>query len=361
MGTMRKRYKILIVDDEPFNVEYLKQELEDLGYQTVNAATGLGALLKAATEAPDLILLDVMMPDMDGFTVCRILKEQQETQLIPVVIMTALGHREDRIKGIEAGADDFLTKPVNLDELMARVRTALQMRQKIKDQVSLLQSMQQHLSKFVPQSVKRLIEENPETPALETREKDVSVLFIDISGYARLIDTLAHEQVNAIVERYFSRFLDCIYENGGEINGTSGDGLMTTFADVDPYCHARKGVKSALAILRGTAKLNEQLPEQLEPIVVHMGIDSGLALVGSTKLEGKSGTHWTYTATGAVPNVAARLAQLAVGGMILISAETARRVTGHFSLMALGKKPLKNIKEEILVYQVCGEADALEN
>ena len=262
---------------------------------------------------------------------------------------------------MKLGAFDFLTKPVNLDELMARVRTALQMRQKIKDQVSLLQSMQQHLSKFVPQSVKRLIEENPETPALETREKDVSVLFIDISGYARLIDTLAHEQVNAIVERYFSYFLDCICENGGEINETSGDGLMTTFTGANPCRHARNSVKAALAILRGTETLNEQLPEYIEPIMVHMGIDSGLALVGAKKLEGKSGTHWTYTATGAVTNVAARLAQLAVGGMILISAETARRVTGHFSLMALGKKPLKNIKEEILVYQVCGEADALEN
>jgi len=358
---MRKRYKILIVDDEPFNVEYLKQELEDLGYQTVNAATGLGALLKAATEAPDLILLDVMMPDMDGFTVCRIIKEQQETQLIPVVIMTALGHREDRIKGIEAGADDFLTKPVNLDELMARVRTALRMKQTIERKINMLQSMREHLSKFVPRSVNRLIKENPETPALETRENDVSVLFIDISGYARLIDTLAHEQVNAIVERYFSRFLDCIHENGGEINETSGDGLMTIFTDIDPCRHARNSVKAALAILRGIETLNEQLPEYIEPIMVHMGIDSGLALVGAKKLEGKSGTHWTYTATGAVPNVAARLAQLAVGGMILISAETAQRVADHFSLVDLGKTPLKNIKEEILVYQVCGEADALEN
>src|SRR6266851_6952287 len=98
--------KILIVDDEPFNVDYLEQELEDLGYETVSAANGREALEKVAAEAPDLILLDVMMPVMDGFTVCRILKEHEETRLIPIIIMTALDAMADRIQGIKAGADD---------------------------------------------------------------------------------------------------------------------------------------------------------------------------------------------------------------------------------------------------------------
>jgi DNA-binding response OmpR family regulator len=123
--------KILIVDDEPFNVDYLEQLLADLGYQTVSAANGQEALERVAAEAPDLILLDVMMPVMDGFTVCRKLKENEETQLIPIVIMTALGAREDRIKGISAGADDFLTRPVNSRELGARIETALKHKQAI--------------------------------------------------------------------------------------------------------------------------------------------------------------------------------------------------------------------------------------
>jgi two-component system cell cycle response regulator len=114
---MVKRSKILIVDDEPLNIDYLAQELEDLSYETVIATSGPEALEKVATEAPDLILLDVTMPDMNGFTVCRLLKEKEETQLIPVVIMTALRGREDRIKGLEAGADDFLTKPVDQQEV----------------------------------------------------------------------------------------------------------------------------------------------------------------------------------------------------------------------------------------------------
>src|SRR5262245_56091827 len=112
---------ILVVDDEPNNVDYLVQELEEQGYQTVSALNGEEALAKAVILSPTVILLDVMMPGMDGFSVCRILKAQEETQLIPVIIMTALGATEDRIKGHEAGADDFLTKPVDDRELLARV------------------------------------------------------------------------------------------------------------------------------------------------------------------------------------------------------------------------------------------------
>jgi len=123
--------KILIVDDEPFNVDYLQQELGDLGYETISAANGQEALEKVAAEAPDLILLDVMMPVMDGFTACRILKGNEATQLIPVIIMTVLRETEDRIKGIEAGADDFLSKPVDQRELVARIQTAVKLKQAV--------------------------------------------------------------------------------------------------------------------------------------------------------------------------------------------------------------------------------------
>jgi DNA-binding response OmpR family regulator len=122
---------ILIVDDEQLNVDYLEQELADWGYRTISARNGPEALMKVAAEQPDLILLDILMPGMDGFTVCQRLKTQETTQLIPVVMMTALGAREDRIKGIEAGADDFLTKPVDPRELYARIQTAVKMKQAV--------------------------------------------------------------------------------------------------------------------------------------------------------------------------------------------------------------------------------------
>ncbi len=126
---------ILIVDDESFNVDYLQQELEDLGYATISATNGQEALAKVAAEAPDLILLDVMMPVMDGFTACRILKNNEATQLIPIIIMTVLRETEDRIKGIEAGADDFLSKPVDQRELLARIQAALKRKQVVEQKL----------------------------------------------------------------------------------------------------------------------------------------------------------------------------------------------------------------------------------
>jgi DNA-binding response OmpR family regulator len=141
--------KILIVDDDPLNVDYLEQELEDLRYETISAADGQEALDKVASEAPDLILLDVMMPIMDGFTACRILKEHEETRLIPIIFMTALDAVEDRIKGIKAGADDFLTKPVHEEELLARIETALKLKHTVDRKIGELRELKDHVAQIV--------------------------------------------------------------------------------------------------------------------------------------------------------------------------------------------------------------------
>jgi DNA-binding response OmpR family regulator len=349
--------KILVVDDEAKNVKLLEALLLPRGYTVVKAYNGEEALQQVQQEQPDLILLDVMMPLLDGFEVCKRLKENDETRLIPVVIMTALGQVEDRVKGIEAGADDFLTKPVHRDELMARIRTSLRLKRTIERRVSLLQGMQEHLAKFVPQTVKRLIAENPTAPELEKREQDVSILFADISGYTRLSEALPQEQVSFIVERYFSSFLDCVHANRGDLSETAGDGLMGIFPDTDPTCHARNAVQAALEILQRTATLNEQFRGTFESIAVHAGINSGPALVGPTKLEGATGVRWTYTASGPVTNVAARIAALSEGGMVLVGTETARRISGLFSVKEMGKRQLKNVKEEVMIYQILGEVD----
>src|SRR5215510_7072009 len=242
--------KILVVDDEVKNVKLLEALLLPRGYEVVIASNGEEALRQVQQERPDLILLDIMMPVMDGFEACKILKDNADTRLIPIVIMTALGQVEDRIKGIEAGADDFLTKPFNRDELLARIRTSLRLKRTIERKVSLLQGVQEHLVKFVPQAVKRIIEENPAAPELEKREQDVSVLFADISGYTRLSEALPQERVSFLIERYFSSFLDCVYAYGGDLSETAGDGLMAIFPDTDPTRHARNAVKTAQEILR---------------------------------------------------------------------------------------------------------------
>src|ERR671924_604900 len=317
---MAQRSKILIVDDEPFNVDLLEQELEELGYETSSATNGQEALAQVAAEAPDLILLDVMMPILDGFTVCRILKESEETRLIPIVIMTALGAVEDRIKGIEAGADDFLTKPVDERELRARIQTALRLKATVDRKLGELHRIKDHFAKFVPEAVKRLVAANPEAPELTKRERDVTVLFLDISGYTRLSERLAPESLNALIERYFSTFLDLIHAAGGDINETAGDGFMAIFQDAQ---HASTAADTALALLAATEALNTE--NAVQPLTVHMGLNSGVALVGSSRFEGLQGARWTFTASGAVTNMAARLASIANPGAILIGLETARR------------------------------------
>jgi adenylate cyclase len=230
--------RMLIVDDEPFNVDYLEHELEDLGYATASARNGQEALDEATAQAPDLILLDVMMPIMDGFTVCHILKGNDKTRMIPIVIMTALDGFDDRIKGIEAGADDFLTKPVNQRELLGRIQTTLKLKHAIDRKSHELRRVKDHFAKYVPEVVKRLVAANPEAPELSKREQDVSVLFLDIRAYARLSAQLPPDMLNRLVERYFLTFLDRIHEAGGDINETAGDGFMAIFHDVDGCAHA---------------------------------------------------------------------------------------------------------------------------
>ena len=349
---MTRPSKILIVDDEPFNVDYLEQELQDLGYETVSAGNGQEALEKVATAAPDLILLDIMMPIMDGFTVCRILKENDDTRLIPIVIMTALDGIDDRIKGIEAGADDFLTKPVNQRELVARIQTALKLKQTVDRKISELRRLKDHFARFVPEAVKRLVAENPEAPELAKRERDVSVLFLDISGYTRLSEQLPPETLNSLVERYFSTFLDHIHEAGGDINETAGDGFMAIFQEADVHRHAIKAAETALALLAATDALNRD--NRAWPLAIHMGINSGVALVGSTRFEGLRGTRWTFTASGPVTNLAARLASIADAGQVLAGPQTIHRLGDRYRLQRLGRELLKNIAEAVDVHHILG-------
>ncbi|MGH7322254.1 MAG: response regulator [Candidatus Rokuibacteriota bacterium] len=349
---MTRPSRILIVDDEALNVDYLEQELGERGYQTLSARNGREALEKVAAEAPDLILLDVMMPIMDGFTACRLLKAQDDTRLIPIVIMTALDGIDDRIKGIEAGADDFLTKPINERELVARIQTALRLKHTMDRKLGELSRVRDHLAKFVPEAVRRLVAANPEAPELAKRERDVTVLFLDISGYAQLSERLTSEALNTLVERYFSTFLDRIQEAGGDINETAGDGFMAIFQDADPGVHAVRAADTGLALLAATHALNRE--NRTNPLAIHMGINSGVALVGSTRFEGLRGTRWTFTASGLVTNLAARLAAAAADGQIVAGPETVRRLGDRYRLERLGRERLKNIGEAIDLYRILG-------
>jgi class 3 adenylate cyclase len=218
--------------------------------------------------------------------------------------------------------------------------------------IQILESIKTNLAKFVPKTVQDLIEESPEAPSLDKREADLSVLFADITGYTRLSAQMDLDRVNQMVEVYFGAFLDEILKYGGDVNETAGDGLMVIFRDPDPRQHAAAAALAALGIQRRTEEVNATLEGFFEPIKMHVGVNSGIAAVGATKIEGTAGTRWTYTASGPTTNVAARLAALGQGGSVVISEETRQRLGDQFDVEDLGPQALKNVAQPVRVYRL---------
>jgi class 3 adenylate cyclase len=169
------------------------------------------------------------------------------------------------------------------------------------------------------------------------------------------IQTTDLERVNQLVEVYFGDFLDEILRYGGDVNETAGDGLMVIFRDSDPHRHATAAVLAALGIQRRTRETNATLEGYFEPIAMHVGVNSGIASVGATKIEGTAGTRWTYTASGPTTNVAARLSALGEGGSVVISEETRRRLGDEFQAEDMGFTPLKNVAQPVRAYRLTAE------
>ncbi len=220
--------------------------------------------------------------------------------------------------------------------------------------VELLEKAKKHLSKFVPQSVQKLINDNPDHPELDKHEKHVSILFLDIAGYTKISESLDQEQVDYLIEKYFSSFLDDIHQNKGDINETAGDGLMIIFQNSDPSIHAFQAASTALAIREKTRRINAELQDKYKPVQVNIGINSGMASVGSTKFEGITGTRWTFTASGMVTNLAARITNFATSGSIVVSERSANFFSDQFELDDLGEKQFKNIKNPIHIFRLLG-------
>jgi class 3 adenylate cyclase len=231
----------------------------------------------------------------------------------------------------------------------ARAYTALQAALR---RVEILESIRANLSKFVPRAVQDLIERAPEAPALAKREVDVSVLFVDIAGYTRLSERLDSARVNRLIERYFGAFLDEILGHDGDVNETAGDGLMVIFQDPDPRRHAEAAVRTACAIVRRAGEINREPDGHDEPVSLHVGVNSGTAAVGATKIEGTAGTRWTYTASGSVTNLAARLAAIDGNDAIHIGPETRRRLGDGIIAEDLGEHRLKNVEEPVRVFRI---------
>ena len=212
--------------------------------------------------------------------------------------------------------------------------------------------MLDHLSPFVPQSVRSIVEDDPGQLTHDKERKDVTVLFLDLEGYTRLTANRPEAEVNEIVEKVFSRFVDPIHRSGGDINETAGDGLMIIFKNDDARTNAVHAVKAALDIMERSSEALLGDIATREPIYVNIGINSGSALVGMTRFKGSLSTRMTYTASGRVTNIAARLSDLAKRGDILIGEETARLIEGLWPVFDRGKVTLKGIDEPMQVYSL---------
>ncbi len=209
-----------------------------------------------------------------------------------------------------------------------------------------------HLSPFVPQSVRRIVETNPELLNHEKESRNVSVLFLDLEGYTRLSTNKTAVEVNDMVEEMFSNFVDPIHRSGGDINETAGDGLMIIFKDGDAGANAVNAVKAAFDIHERNRQLNRKIESHFDPVNVNIGINSGIALLGMTVFKGTLETRMTYTATGPVTNLAARLADYAQGGDILIGEETRKMIDGLWPVYDMGRVSLKGINEPQRIYSL---------
>jgi len=215
-----------------------------------------------------------------------------------------------------------------------------------------ISQMLTHLSPFVPESVRNIVEKNPELLNQEKEKKDVSVLFLDLEGYTRLSASRSETEVNELVEKMFSSFVDPIHRSHGDINETAGDGLMIIFKDHDSKTNAINSVKAAFDIFEQNREINRNLASDLEPINVNIGINSGTALVGMTRFKGSLGTRMTFTASGPVTNLAARLTAHSKGGDILIGDETKKLIEGLWPLYDRGLAKLKGIEEPLKIFSL---------
>jgi class 3 adenylate cyclase len=236
-------------------------------------------------------------------------------------------------------------KNIELEKALKELTAALR-------KVEILEDIKSSLSKFVPSTVSRLIEKSPNGEMPESKEQDVSVLFLDIESYTKISERLGDEEMNDIIERHFSAFMDAIYANNGDVNETAGDGLMVLFLDDDKVQNALGAVRTALKIREDTIKIGQECSSLYRPLEINMGINSGTAFVGAAKFDSYTGSRWTYTARGSITNVAARIGAQAKGGKVFLSDTTAARVKDQIALSHLGKFNLKNVSEEVDIFEI---------
>jgi class 3 adenylate cyclase len=256
-------------------------------------------------------------------------------------------------RAIDDMAGHLRAARVELEARNVELASTLESLRESTRKLELLEQIKGELSKFVPEAVTRLLEQHPDARELEKREADVSVLFLDVEGYTRLSEQLPPPRLNRMIQDYFSAFLEIIRAQHGDVNETAGDGLMVIFQSEGTQTrHALNAAGAAFRLLARVAQLNQEFTGTYPPVAIHVGINSGPALVGATKLDAAGGGRWTFTASGPTTNLAARIAGLTRGGEVKVGPETAARIQGHYVLEDTGEHQLKNVAQPVRVYRL---------
>jgi class 3 adenylate cyclase len=355
--------RILIVDDEPFNLDLLEQELMEHGYLIEKAVNGLDALEKTATFRPDVILLDFMMPKMNGLEVVQRLKHSDAYKSIPVILLTARATQEEKVAGLDAGADDYVTKPFDGFELLARVRAMLRIKQlhdaldklnrsltdEVNRQVAELRRMER-LKRYLSPQIAESVTGN-EQELFKTHRREVTVVFLDLRGFTAFSDSAEPEEVMDFLRGYHAEMGRLVFKYEGTLERFMGDGIVAIFNDPIPCAdHTHKAARMTLAMRDRVKELRSHWLKMGYDLDLGVGMAAGYATLGTIGFE----ERLDYSTIGNIPNLAARLCAEARGGQILTDLKTMSRLEDLFSSEALEEVHLKGLSRPVLAYNITG-------
>ena len=365
---MRDTPLILAVDDTPENLEILRMRLEAQGYEVAEAVDGEDGLTKARELKPDLILLDVMMPKLDGIEAVRLLKNDTDLRSIPVILVTAKADTKDVVQGLDAGGDDYLTKPFEHAALLARVRSLLrqkalhdkvqeqareiaawnaELEARVKAQVADIERMSR-LRRFLSPQVAEMVTAAGEH-VLESHRREVTVVFCDLRGFTSFAESSEPEEVMAVLRDYHACLGALIQKHEGTLERFVGDGLLVLFNDPLPCPdHSARAVGMALEMRDCMGAVSDGWRRRGYELGFGIGIAQGYTTLGPIGYEGRT----DYAAIGSVPNLASRLCDEAAPGQILISQRVYISIEEKVDVTPVGDLTLKGFHRPVAAYDV---------
>lgn len=350
--------RLLIVDDVPSNIRILMRSLGS-DFNISVATNGSDALKVAADQRPDLILLDIMMPDMDGYEVCRRLKKDENTKKIPVIFITAKDEESDETKGLELGAVDYITKPFSISIVQARIKTHLDLKkaqeeaeQKNKELEVRNQFIRNTFGRYMSDELVDTILDTPEGLRLGGESKEVTILMTDLRGFTALSERLSPEEVVSILNNYLHVMTEIILKHHGTIIEFLGDGILTVFgAPLSREDDASRSVACVLEMQQTMSEVNKWNQESGYPqLRMGAGLNTGMVVAGNIG----SAKRVKYAVVGSTINLAARIESLTVGEQILISESVLKSCKPHLRIDDRWTVHPKGVPSPITLYLVGG-------